>query len=143
MNTDRRKDIDLLVEEFWRKGYLTVFRKFGTYLPEPSSIGGFDVDVIARLKDNYAIGITLNDQDFKDPAFIRNKLSYLAQRQTKGSNKKVLLFVGVSALNFKYAKTLVDQLDPDTKRNIRLFQITEKQNLNVRNDSRSSKVLFS
>lgn len=143
MNIERRKDVDLLVEEFWKKGYLTVFRKYGTYLPEPSSIGGFDVDVIAKQKDNYAIGITLTDQDFKDPAFIRNKLSYLAQRQTKGSNKKVMLFVGVSALSFKYAKALIDQLDPDTKKNIRLFQITEKQDLNVRKDSRTSKVLFS
>lgn len=143
MNTERRKDVDLLIEEFWRKGYLTIFRKYGTYLPEPSNIGGFDVDVIARQKDNYAIGITLTDQDFKDAAFIRNKLSYLAQRQTKGSNKKVLLFVGVSALNYKYAKTVIDQLDPDTKRNIRLFLIEEKQNLNVRKNSRTNKVLFS
>lgn len=143
MNTERRKDVDLLVEEFWKKGYLTVFRKYGTYLPEPSSIGGFDVDVIARQKDNYAIGITLTDQDFKNPSFVKNKLSYLAQRQTKGSNKKVLLFVGVSSLNYKYAKVLIDQLDPDTKKNIRLFQINEKQNISVRNKSRNSRVLFS
>lgn len=143
MDTERRRDVDLLIEEFWKKGYLTVFRKYGTYLPEPSNIGGFDIDVIAKQKDNYAIGITLSDQDFKDQSFIKNKLSYLAHRQTKGSNKKVMLFVGVSVINYKYAKTLLDSLDPDTRKNIRLFQISEKQDLNVRNESRTKKVLFS
>ncbi|MFZ2324466.1 MAG: hypothetical protein WAV89_12325 [Ignavibacteriaceae bacterium] len=143
MDTERRRDVDLLIEEFWKKGYLTVFRKYGTYLPEPSNIGGFDIDVIAKQKDNYAIGITLSDQDFKDQFFIKNKLSYLAHRQTKGSNKKVMLFVGVSVINYKYAKTLLDSLDPDTRKNIRLFQISEKQGLNVRNEPRTKKVLFS
>jgi hypothetical protein len=143
MNTEKRRDIDLLIEEFWRKGYLTLFRKYGTYLPEPSNIGGFDVDVIARQKNNYAIGITLTEQDFKDPSFIKNKLSYLAQRQTRGSNKKVMLFVGVSAFNYKYAKTLIDELDPDTKRNIKLFQIVERREINLKNKNKSNRVLFS
>lgn len=143
MNTDRRKDVDLLVEEFWKKGYLTVFRKFGTYLPEPSKIGGFDVDVIAKQKDNYAIGITLTDQDFNEPAFIKNKLAYLAQRQTRGSNKKVLLFVGVSGNKLMTAKSIIDELDPDTRKNIKLFQITERIPVNTRRENRSNRVLFS
>jgi len=143
MDTDRRKDVDLLIEEFWRKGYLTIYRKYGTYLPEPSSIGGFEVDVIAKQKDNYAIGITLTDQDFKDASFVKNKLSYLAQRQTRGSNKKVLLFVGVSVSNLKFAKALLDELDPDTRKNIKLLQISERQNFNPRNESRTNRVLFS
>ena len=143
MNTERRRDVDLLIEEFWKKGYLTLFRKFGTYLPEPSNIGGFEVDVIAKQKDNLAIGITLSDQDFKDPSFIKNKLSYLAQRQTRGSNKKVQLFVGVSLLNFKYAKTLLDELDPDTKKNIKLFQIIDKPEILNPKEKRSDRILFS
>ncbi len=143
MNTDRRRDVDLLIEEFWKKGYLTLFRKFGTYLPEPSDIGGFEVDVIAKLKDNFAIGISLSDQDFKEPSFIKNKLSYLAQRQSKGSNKKVQLFVGVSLLNIKYAKTLLEELDPETKKNIKLFQIAEKPDIAITNQKRSEKILFS
>lgn len=143
MNTDRRRDVDLLIEEFWKKGYLTLYRKFGTYLPEPSNIGGFEVDVIAKQKDNFAIGITFNDQDFKEPLMIKNKLSYLANRQTKGTNKKVQLFVGVSLLNLKYAKALLDELDPETKKNIKLFQITEKPDLSIRKENRSQKVLFS
>lgn len=143
MNTDRRRDVDLLIEEFWKKGYLTLYRKFGTYLPEPSNIGEFEVDVIAKLKDNFAIGITLSDQDFKDSSSIKNKLSYLAQRQTRGSNKKVQLFVGVSLLNLKYAKTLLDELDPETKKNIKLFPITDKPDLSIRKENRAEKILFS
>jgi hypothetical protein len=143
MNTDRRRDIDLLIDEFWKKGYLTLFRKFGTYLPEPSSIGGFEVDVIAKQKGNFAIGITLNDQDFLDPISVKNKLAYLAQRQTKGTNKKVQLFVGVSLINFKYAKSLLDELDPETKKNIKLFQISDKPELLSRAKSAPEKILFS
>ena len=116
MHTDRRKDVDLLIEEFWKKGYLTLYRKYGTYLPEPSNIGGFEVDVIAKQKENFAIGINLIDQDFKNPAELKNKLAYLAQRQTRGTNKKVQLFVGVSLINFKYAKSLMDELDPNKKK---------------------------
>jgi len=143
MNTDRRKDVDLLIEEFWKKGYLTLFRKFGTYLPEPSNIGGFEVDVIAKQKDNFAIGINLIDSDFKDSAALKNKLTYLAQRQTRGTNKTVQLFVGVSLLNYKYAKSLVDELDPETKRNVKLFQICEKEEFTFKRENKNQKILFS
>jgi hypothetical protein len=143
MNTDRRRDVDLLIEEFWKKGYLTLSRKFGTYLPEPSNIGGFEVDAIAKQKGNFAIGITLTEQDFKDTSSVKNKLTYLAQRQTRGTNKKVQLFVGVSIINFKYAKSLLDELDPETKKNIKLFQISEKHEFLIRNKTKPEKILFS
>jgi len=143
MTTDRRRDVDLLIEEFWKKGYLTLFRKFGTYLPEPSDIGGFEVDVIAKHKDDLAIGITLSEQDFKDPSLVKNKLAYLAQRQTRGSNKKVLLFVGISIVNFKHAKALLEELDPETKKNIKLFQISPRTDLSLIAEKRKDKVLFS
>ena len=143
MNTDRRKDVDLLIEEFWKKGYLTLYRKYGTYIPEPSNIGGFEVDVIAKQKENFAIGINLIDQDFKNPAELKNKLAYLAQRQTRGTNKKVQLFVGVSIINFKYAKSLMDELDPETKRNVKLFQISDKPEFSFQRENKSEKILFS
>lgn len=143
MNNDRRRDVDLLIEEFWKKGFLTLSRKFGTYLPEPSTIGGFEVDVIAKQKDSFAIGISLSDQDFKDSSAIKNKLSYLAQRQKRGSNKRVLLFVGVSAANYKNAKSLLEELDPDTKKNIKLVQISEKPDYTFNIKNTTNKVLFS
>lgn len=143
MNMDRRKEIDLLIEEFWRKGYLTVSRKFGTYLPEPADIGGFGVDAVAKQRNTYAIGIALTDQDFNDLISVKNKLLYLANRQTSGSNKKVLLFVGVSLNNFQRAKNLLEDLDPETRKNIKLFQILEKLTPPLSRVSRKERVLFS
>jgi len=123
--TDRRKEIDLLVEHFWKKGYLTLSRKFGTYLPEPSSIGGFEVDIIARQKKNYAIGITLNHEDLKDTLLV-NRLRYLATRQTRNSNKKVSLFIGVNKADYSYAKSIINKIEEDFRKNISLFIIDEK-----------------
>lgn len=138
--TDRRKEIDLLVEQFWKRGYLTLSRKFGTYLPEPSSIGGFEVDIIARLKNNYAIGITLNNEDLNNTSLL-NRLRYLATRQTRNSNKKVMLFVGVNKSDFTGAKTMLNTLEEDIRKNIRLFIIEEKvQDISL---NQKKKVLFS
>ncbi|MFO7527150.1 MAG: hypothetical protein R6W68_16980 [Ignavibacteriaceae bacterium] len=138
--TDRRKEIDLLVEQFWKRGYLTLSRKFGTYLPEPSSIGGFEVDIIARLKNNYAIGITINSEDINNTSLL-NRLRYLATRQTRNSNKKVMLFVGVSKSDFSRAKSMLNILEEDIRKNIRLFIIEEKaEDITI---NKKKKVLFS
>jgi len=123
--TDRRKEIDLLVEHFWKKGYLTLSRKFGTYLPEPSDIGGFQVDIIARQKNNYAIGITLNSDDLNDNTLL-NRIIYLATRQTRNTSKKVSLFVGVNKADYSLVKSYLIQIDEDIRKNIRLFIIEEK-----------------
>lgn len=123
--TDRRKEIDLLVEHFWKKGYLTLSRKFGTYLPEPSDIGGFQVDIIARQKNNYAIGITLNKDDLNDNTLL-NRLIYLATRQTRNTNKKVSLFVGVNKSDYSIVKSYLNQIEEDIRKNIRLFIIEER-----------------
>ncbi|MBS4034477.1 MAG: hypothetical protein KGZ85_08440 [Ignavibacterium sp.] len=123
--TDRRKEIDLLVEHFWKKGYLTLSRKFGTYLPEPSDIGGFQVDIIARQKNNYAIGITLNRDDLNDNTLL-NRLIYLATRQTRNTNKKVSLFVGVNKSDYSTVKSYLNQIEEDIRKNIRLFIIEER-----------------
>ena len=75
-----------------------------------------------------------HEQDFKNTSLIKTKLSYLAQRQTKGTNRKVPLFVGVSSANYKYAKSILDELDPETRRNIKLFQIIEKPEYHFQNE---------
>lgn len=138
--TDRRRDVDLLVEHFWKKGYLTLSRKYGTYLPEPSDIGGFEVDIIARQKNNYAIGITLNYDDLKDSSLV-NRLRYLATRQTRNSNKKVSLFVGVNKTDYAIAKSVISQIEEDIRKNIHLFIIEDKSVLPK--VKRKEKVLFS
>ena len=139
---NKQKSIDLLVEKFWKQGYLTVSRKYGTYLPEPSKVGNFDVDIIARYKKSYAIGITLAEADLKDPKILE-KLGYLATRQTKFTNKRVLLFVGVPNDLFKIAKELIDFLDSTARKNIRLFPIVEKSLPSSRKNRQEEATLFS
>ena len=83
----KRKQIDLLVEEFWKLGYLTVSRKFGTYLPEPQYVGKYSVDIVARYNKNYAIGLALNDDELHK-SDIMEEIIYLSSRKTKFTNKK-------------------------------------------------------
>jgi hypothetical protein len=142
MNEDPRKNIDLLLVQFWKRGYMTVSRRFGTYLPEPAKVGMFDVDIVARHKDDYAIGITLSQTDFIDDKII-SKLEYLATRRTKFTNRSVKLFVGVSNKYFKHAKMLLEQLEPQVQKNIKLFQIVDKIIPTGRIRRKESNVLFS
>lgn len=141
MNDVKRKNVDLLVENFWKRGYLTVSRKYGTYLPEPSKVGIFDVDVVAKLRKDYAIGITLNDKDLKDPDLLK-RIKFLATRQTKYTNKKVQLFIGVPAEHFRTVKSLISILNKDERKNIKVVMISERKfhNTAPRN---TSQVLFS
>jgi hypothetical protein len=142
MEDIKRKNIDLLVEEFWKRGYLTVSRKYGTYLPEPGKVGSFDVDIVARYKNDYAIGINLNLSDLTGSNLF-SKLTYLASRHTKFSNKRVKLFVGVPAENFKHAKAIIDELEEDIRKNIKLFRIVDKSLPSVRRNRMNPNVLFS
>ena len=131
MNNDARKNIDLLIDQFWKRGYMTVFRKYGTYLPEPSRVGEFDVDIIARYKNDF------NSSNLID------KLNYLATRHTKYSNKRVMLFLGVPSAYYKQAKLVLEQLQPDARKNIKLFQIIDR-NLRVSRDNKQdNNILFS
>lgn len=117
-----KRSIDLLIDEFWKLGYLTTSRKYGSYLPEPPKVGGYEVDAIARQNKNYAIGITLNERDFADPKLLQ-KISFLASRQTKKSNRKVILVAGLPQSKFKFAKELLEYLPAEAKSNIKLFPI--------------------
>lgn len=143
MNFVKRKDIDALIEQFWKRGYMTVSRKYGTYLPEPDKVGIYDVDVIARYNDSFAIGIVLNDEDFVDLKKTQNKIVYLSTRQTKYNGKRVALFIGVSLKNYKSAKSLLDTLPDEIKKNIRLIQIIDRQNSEQSPRRKNTIALFS
>lgn len=141
MNLTQKKNIDLLIDHFWKHGYLTVSRKFGIYLPEPTKIGDHEVDVIAKYKNDYAIGIILNAEDIESTS-VREKLVFLASRQTRWTNKRVVLFAGVSFQLYGKAKSIIQTLDEDVKKNIRLIQIFDpviKQNVG----RKKQRVLFS
>ena len=115
----KRQSIDLLIDQFWKNGYLTISRKFGTYLPEPQRMGGFDVDIVARYKKDYALGITLNEEDLDNPE-LKNKIEFLATRQTKFTNKKVLLFVGIPNDLRKKIEFIISTLDENVRKNIKI-----------------------
>jgi len=82
LNTSERYIVDSLVTQFWKRGYLTVSRRFGTYLPEPERVGDFEVDVVARQRNKYAIGISINEDELNS-AELADKIYYLATRHTK------------------------------------------------------------
>ncbi|HUX93862.1 MAG TPA: hypothetical protein VMV36_08635 [Ignavibacteriaceae bacterium] len=142
LNLIKRRTVDLLVQQFWKEGYLTVRRRFGTYLPEPDKIGSFEVDIIAKQRKNYAIGLTLTPEDFKNSNLIE-KLTFLSTRQTRYSNKRVQLFVGVPTEFFEKAKSMVKLLSLEARKNIKIFQIEDKAVTNTNIPVRNQKVLFS
>lgn len=142
MEFSDRKIVDLLVNQFWKLGYLTISRRFGTYLPEPANVGNFKIDIVGRNKNRYAIGIALTKEDFQSKNIL-NKLEFLATRHTKYSSENVQLFVGVSGLYFQYAKEILKQLNEDIRKNIRLFQIVEPPASIKTFTPKSDQVLFS
>lgn len=125
MSTNLRENIDELIKHFWQNGYLTVSRKFGTYLPDPGPIGKYNVDAVARYKKKYAIGLILTTDDLND-ARIMAKLDFLATRHTKYSNRRVSLFVGVSPENYSKTKSLVESLSSEAIKNIKIVVIQNK-----------------
>ena len=118
----RQRKIDDLVSHFWKNGYLTLSRRYGKYLPEPTNIGKYEVDAIGKLKKKYAIGVTLSEEDLNDSQ-IYSKLEFLATRHTKYSNKKVTLFVGVPKLLINKVKLCISSLSQDAKKNIKVVPI--------------------
>jgi hypothetical protein len=118
----RQRKVDDLVDHFWKNGYLTLSRRFGTYLPEPSNVGMYEVDAIGKLKKKYAIGVTLSEEELNAPK-IYSKLEYLATRHTKYTNKNVTLFVGVPKLLFNKVKLCVSNLSSEAKKNIKVVAI--------------------
>jgi hypothetical protein len=142
MNISEREIIDLLVNEFWRLGYFTLSRRMGTYLPEPTAIGKFKVDVVGRQRDKYAVGIILSQDDLNDINLIE-KISFLATRHSKSSKKPVTLVIGVPADYFKYAKQKINSLQEELKRNIKIIKISENKNANPTQNSKPREVLFS
>ena len=142
MNISERKAIDLLVSEFWRHGFFTLRRKFGTYLPEPENIGRFSVDAIGRQKEKYAIGITLSKEEIFN-ADLLEKINYLASRKTKFSEKPIILFIGVPEIHFKQVKEILLSVDEQLRKNIRLTRIVEGNIKSRKNLRKDHQVIFS
>ena len=142
MNISERKAIDILVSEFWRLGFFTVSRRFGTYLPEPENIGRFKVDAIGRLKEKYAIGITLYKEDIFSSDLIE-KINYLASRKTKFSDKPIILIIGVPDVYFKQVKEILSNVDDKLRKNIKLIRIIDEKIDSRRKSKQTQQIIFS
>ena len=121
----RQSTVDELINHFWKNGYLTLSRKFGKYLPEPSNVGKYEVDAIGKLKKKYAIGLILTEEELDDPK-VYSKLEFLATRHTKYSNKRVTLFVGVPKALFSKVKLCISNLSAVAKKNIKVVPIASE-----------------
>ncbi len=139
---NKRESVDLLIEQLWRNGYTTLSRKFGTYLPEPEKVGGFEIDIVARQNKSYAIGITLSEEDMVDPDLLR-RIKYLATRKTKFSNHSVQLFIGVPLVHFEKISLLISSFGEDVQKNIQLFRIVDNRLNAERKERTRKKALFS
>ena len=142
MNISERKIVDLLVNEFWRLGFLTVSRRLGTYLPEPDNIGKYKVDVIGRQKEKYAVGITLVKEDIYSHDFLE-KINYLASRKSRTTGKPITLFIGVADSYFKRVKELLLSIDENIRRNVKLVRIDINNYRNNKNADRNQQIIFS
>lgn len=142
MDLTERKAVDLLVNEFWRLGFFTLSRRFGTFLPEPSNVGRFSVDVIGRLKEKYAIGISLSKEEIFNPDLIE-KINYLASRKCKSSEKPIMLLIGVPHIYFKQVKELLINVEEKVRKNIKLTRIIEDNFQARRQNHQTKQVTFS
>jgi hypothetical protein len=142
MDISERKAIDLLINEFWRLGFFTVSRRLGTYLPEPENVGKFQVDVIGRQKEKFAIGITLSKEDIYKSDLLE-KINYLASRKSRASGKSITLFIGVEDIYFKRVKELLLNIDEKIRRNIKLVRIEENNFGNHKRSNQHQQIIFS
>ena len=91
-------------------------------------MGGFEVDIVARYKKDYAIGITLDEVNIENPE-LKNKISFLATRKTKFTNKQVLLFIGISHNLKKKIEYITDTLDDNVRNKIKIQSFSPELNM--------------
>jgi hypothetical protein len=119
MNNAPREEINNLIKHFWQNGYLTVSRKYGTYLPEPEKIGEYEVDAIGRYDNKYVLGLVISSSELDNPE-LSMKLSFLATRNTRYTHKKVMLYLGTETKNLLKLKMILASLDESIRKNIRI-----------------------
>lgn len=116
--------VDALINQFWREGYLTLSRKYGTYLPSPGRVGNYDIDAIGKYKKKFVLGLTLESKDFNDPKLFQ-KIKYLSSRNAKYSNKPVKLYVGIPKEFITKFSELLQKLPQENKENIKVITLSD------------------
>ena len=111
--------VDELINHFWKNGYLTLSRRYGTYLPTPKPIGNYRVDAVGKYKRKYAIGLLLTTEEL-DSSQVLKKIEYLATRNSRNSQNGTTLFIGVKQNDLLKAKLIIAELPDKIKKNLRL-----------------------
>lgn len=109
MQSLNKRDLtDKLYFKLRSSGYSTLGRRYGTYIPDPPDIGEFQIDILAKQKKEFAIGIVIDDLSGMDMEFIRKKIKFLAERKSTYSGNPVKLFIALARKNFFLIKHLVE-----------------------------------
>lgn len=116
------ESVDTIIQSFWKNGYLTLSRRYGTYLPAPPQVGQYEIDAVGKQRNKFALGLVLSKEDLNDQT-IYKKIEFLASRQSKYSNKKVTLFIGIPKGSENKAKLIIRNLSLDLQKNIKLVAI--------------------
>ncbi len=122
--------VDSLIEHFWENGYLTLSRKHGKYLPNPSKIGEFEVDAVGKLNKKIVLGLTLSEQDFQNPNILR-KIKFLANQRNKYSTRPVTLFLGVPDSLLSQAKRMLSELEEEVQKHIKIVSTSPSEDLDL------------
>jgi hypothetical protein len=120
MKKTHQDRVDSLISHFWKNGYLTVSRKYGQYLPVPKPVGRYEIDALGRFKKVYVMGIALTENEISDPK-LKNKLDYLSSRNTKYSNRRIKLYVGVPKNSAQKVYDIVSLLPKDNQESIKII----------------------
>lgn len=120
---DKRDITDKLYFKLRASGYSTIGRRFGTYLPDPPDIGEFQIDILAKQKKEFAIGIVLDDLAGVDVNFIKQKIRFLAERKSTYSGNPVKLYIALTRKNYFFIKHLIDSDLSDISLNIELYLV--------------------
>lgn len=123
INFDKRDITDKQYFKFRASGYSTIGRRFGTYLPDPPDIGEFQIDILAKQKKEFAIGIVLDDLAGVDVNFIKQKIRFLAERKSTYSGNPVKLYIALTRKNYFFIKHLIDSDLSDISLNIELYLV--------------------
>lgn len=122
--------VDSLIQHFWKNGYLTLSRKHGKYLPNPSKIGEFEVDAVGKLNKKIVLGLTLTENDIKNPNILR-KIKFLANQRNKYSTRPVTLFLGVPDSLLSQAKKILSELEEEIQKHIKIVSTSPSEDLDL------------
>ncbi len=122
--------VDSLIQHFWKNGYLTLSRKHGKYLPNPSKVGEFEVDAVGKLNKKFVLGLTLSESDIKSPNILR-KIKFLANQRNKYSTRPVTLFLGVPDNLLSQAKKILSELEEEVQKHIKIVSTSPSEDLDL------------